>query len=450
MRFLPDNRKLRVAVVGFGYVGSCIGLMLADLGHQVVGIDSDPGLVERFAAGQHRFAEPEMAEVWSRLPASARPRVSGSYADAADADVIIISVGTPIDDSREMLGAELSETCRQLRGSLRAGQLVILKSTVAPGTTRGMVLPLLEADGLAHGRDFGLAYCPERLAEGSALRQLRTLPVIVGGCSPDATAAAAAFWRRTLGVTTVTVQNPEAAEFVKLAGNWWIDVNVAIGNELAQVCAVFGVDVLEVIHSANTLAKGDGKVNILLPSVGVGGSCLTKDPWMLWRTARDKGVHLRTIETARMINDGMPRYTFELLRSELAKLGKDTAGAVVAVLGLSFKSNTGDVRMTPVKPVVDALLAAGAEVRVFDPLVAAADTAACVGMPPAATLQEAVEGADCVAVLAGHREFAGLDFADLACRVAMPCLVLDGRAYYPAEVVEMLRRLGFAYRGIGR
>lgn len=448
VRFLPDRQTLRVAVVGFGYIGSCVGLTLADLGHDVLAIDSDQALLAELAAGKFRFSEPGMAQLWARLAGSGRLQVTADYADVADADVVIITVGEPVAGSRSSLSDRLNDVGRRLAGVLRAGQLVLLKSTVSPGATRRLQ-PLLESGGLAEGTDFALAYCPERLAEGAALQQLRSLPVVIGGCGPASAAAAAEFWSRTLGVTTVTVATPEVAEMIKLASNYWIDANVAIANELAQACAAFGVNVLEVIEGANTLPKGSRHVNILLPSVGVGGACLPRDPWILWRAAQEAGVRMPVVEAARAANDAMPQYACDLIGSELLKLGKSLAGAVVGVLGLAFKNNTGDLRMTPVKPAVEGLLAAGASVRVFDPLADEAGVKAVFGLTPAADISETVENADCIAVLAGHRQFEDIDYAALAGRVAAPCLILDGRMYYPAETVASLRRLGFAFSGIG-
>lgn len=448
VRFLPDRQALRVAVVGFGYIGSCIGVALADLGHQVLAIDSDEGLLADLAADTFQFGEPGMAELWATASGSGRLRMAADYSGAAGADVVIITVGEPVAGSRTTLSDRLDDVGLRLAGVLRAGQLVLLKSTVSPGAT-GRLRQVLETSGLAEGTDFALAYCPERLAEGAALQQLRTLPVVAGGCGPASTAAAAEFWRRTLGVEVVTVGSPDIAELIKLASNYWIDANVAIANELARACAAFGVNVLEVINGANTLPKGSRHVNILLPSVGVGGACLPRDPWILWRAARDAGVAMPVIEAARAGNDAMPQYACDLIGQELGKLGKSLDGATVGVLGLSFKSNTGDLRMTPVKPAVDGLLAAGADVRVFDPLVPDAEVKSVFGLSAAPGIGEAVENADCIAVLAGHRQFDDIDYEALAPRVAAPCLVLDGRMYYPAQQAARLRQLGYAYRGIG-
>lgn len=448
MRFLSDQKDPTVAVVGFGYVGSCIAAVLADRGLDVVGVDNDPRLVDELANGHCRFVEHGLADLIFSGMASGRLRMTTDYTEIAGADVVLIAVGTPIRDDGSLADEQLRGACVELSRHLRRGQLVVLKSTVPPGTTRGVVLPLLERSGLIGGVDFGLAFTPERLAEGTALNELRTFPIVAGGLGEDSADDVGEFWRRALGVDVIPLNSLESAEIVKLADNWWIDLNIALANELAKFCALYDVDVLDVISAANTIPKGKGKVNILLPSVGVGGSCLTKDPWMVWRAARRHGVDILTAAAGREVNAGMPEYTAQLVIDELAKLGKDISTAKVAVLGLAFKNNTGDLRATPTQGVVQSLAKAGADVRIYDPLVDPAIAEELFSIRPAASLQEAVDGADCLAVLALHNELAAIDFATLP--VAKPCLVVDGRAYYPKEKIASLRELGYAYRGIGR
>ncbi len=450
MKFLPSDRPPKVAIVGFGYVGSCVAATLAERGIRVFGVDNNPTLIEEMMAGYCRFNEPRLAGALESALAAGILTLSTDYETAAPADVIIIAVGTPIDARKMVVTEHLETVCSSLAPVLRAGQLVILKSTVAPGTTSELVRPLFEKGGLIGGRDFGLAFCPERLAEGAALAEFRSLPIVIGGCDEDSAEAARKFWVDALDAEVLMFARPEVAELVKLADNWWIDVNIALANELAQLCGRLGVDVLDVISGANSLPKGDGHVNILLPSVGVGGSCLTKDPWILWSAARARGVRLRLAETGRDVNDGMPGYTYRLIRNGLADLGKDLAHAKVAVLGLAFKNNTNDLRNTPVAPVVEALRTTGARVEIYDPLVADGMAEAVFGQTQAASLADAVAEADCVAVLAGHDQIRDLDFPGLAQQVRLPCLLVDGRAYYPPRTLAQLGALGIAYRGIGR
>ena len=437
-----------MAVVGFGYLGACIAATLASCGLDVTGLDTDPSLIDEIDRGHCRLTEPGLAELIFGQQAAGRLRVTTDGSALSTADVILITVGTPIRDDGSLADAQLRSACLELSRWLRQGQLVILKSTVPPGTTRELVLPLLESSGLTGGADFGLAFTPERLTEGTALSELRSFPMVTGGLGAVCTQKAAEFWRRSLGIEVTEMDTLEAAEIVKLADNWWIDLNIALGNELAKFCALHDVDVLDVISAANTIPKGTGKVNILLPSVGVGGSCLNTDPWMVWRSARRQGVEILTAAASRMVNSGMPEYTAQLVTDALRELGKDPADAKVAVLGLAVKNNSGDLRATPTQGMVESLLKAGADVRIFDPLMDNGQAVELFGLQPSSSLAEAVQDADCIAVLALHKEFEDIDFAALP--VAGSCLVLDGRAYYPKEKIAALARQGYVYRGIGR
>jgi dTDP-alpha-D-glucose dehydrogenase len=450
MSFLPEHDAASAAVIGLGHVGSALAAALAEGGLDVVGIDIDAELVSELDNRYCRYQEPGLPKLLAETLDAGRLRVTTDYSAVPAADVIIVTVGTPVGEGGLLIHTQLSSVCAELAGRIRPGQLVILKSTVLPGMTRGKVVPALERGGLVCGKDFGLAFCPERLSEGAALRELRTLPVVVGGWCSRSADAAAKFWRNGMGVEIIRTSSLESSEMVKLADNWWIDHNIAMANELAKLCSALGIDALEVISAANSLPKGDGSVNILLPSVGVGGSCLTKDPWMAWQAARDRGVELHTIPVARSVNDGMPAYTVELIDDELGKVGKQMNAAKVTVLGLAFKNNTGDLRATPALPVVTALRAKGAEVRVFDPLADPDAVMRMFGLRPATSLQEAAADTDCIAVLARHKEFDAIDFGALRELVAPSCIVFDGRAYYRAETIELLRRYGFTYCGIGR
>jgi UDP-N-acetyl-D-mannosaminuronic acid dehydrogenase len=441
-------RRPIVAVVGLGYVGSCVAATLAGRGLDVIGMDVQARVIDGLREGRLHFEEPGLHELMTEAVGSGRLQVTTDYAAAAGADVILLTVGTPIFDDGSLDGTQLHSACRELAEHLRPGQLVIVKSTVPPGTTRTEVAPLLEARGLRAGVDFRLAYSPERLAEGTALAELRSFPIVVGGIDAVSTAAAADFWRQALAVDVTEQDSLEAAEIVKLADNWWIDLNIALANELAQFCALYGADVLDVITAANSIPKGRGYVNILQPSVGVGGSCLTKDPWMVWQAARRQGVDIRTARAGREANDAMPGYTAQLILEELEAAGKDPLDCTVAVLGVAFKNNTGDLRSSPVRGVVEQLVKAGVEVRVHDPVVDPDEAEALLGVRPVSTVTAAAEGADAVAVLALHRQFEGIDFAALP--VARSCVLLDGRAHYGKPMIASLRAAGYRYRGIGR
>lgn len=441
--------SVHVAVVGFGYVGSCLGALLASKRYRVSGIDPSEEIVDGINRGEVGINEPGLGDLISRSVADGHLTASTSFDAIADAEVVIITVGTPIENG-EPDTSQVEAACAEVARHLRRGHLVILKSTVPPFTTERTVRPILEASGLIAGTDFHLAFCPERLAAGRALHELQILPVVVGGVDDESTRLAGSFWEEALGLPTISVANARTAELSKLADNWWIDLNIAMGNELAMLSDRLGVDVLEVIDAANSLPKGQHHVNILLPSMGVGGSCLTKDPWFVDHLASRHDLELSLPSAGRRINELMPDHTFSLIEEELAAAGKHLSCSIVSVLGLSFKDNTGDTRLTPTKRVIELLEASGCELRVFDPLVKDDEVATLTPIPPSEDVAAALAGADCVAFLTGHDDFRRLSIDDIASMVNPGCIVIDGRMYFSREQIREFDTAGMRYRGIGR
>lgn len=441
--------SVRVAVVGFGYVGACVGAVLAGKKYDVVGIDTRTEVVNAINRGEASINEPGLGDLVRQSVADGHLRATTDIAEVEQAEVILVTVGTPmVGDAPDTTQVEAA--CKELSRHIRAGQLVILKSTVPPFTTERTVKPILESTGLKAGTDFFLAFCPERLAEGRALHELQILPVVVGGVGEKSTERAAAFWEEALGLETIRVANARTAEMSKLADNLWIDLSIAIGNELALLSDRIDIDVLEVIAAANSLPKGRHHVNILLPSVGVGGSCLTKDPWFVDHMAREHGLTLSLPATGRQVNEAMPANSVAMIVEELEAIGKKLADATVAVLGLAFKDNTGDVRLTPTKPVVDLLEESGCDLRVIDPLVSEEDFASLTSVPPSKSVEDAIDGADCVAFLTGHDDFRRLTVDDIVQAVAPGGIVFDGRMYFSRAQIEEFEEAGLRYRGIGR
>jgi dTDP-alpha-D-glucose dehydrogenase len=299
-----------------------------------------------------------------------------------------------------------------------------------------------------------MAFSPERLAEGQAIRDLEAIPILVGGLDAEAGEACAAFWRDAVpSVQVMTLSSPEAAEMVKLADNLWIDLNIALANELAKLADAlpFPIDVMEVIGGANSLKKGQHYVNILYPANGVGGYCLTKDPWFVDAIGRRAGVDMKIPRASREVNDSMPIHVFGRVDAFLKAKEIAAEDAKVALLGFAFKSNSGDCRFTPVGPLVAALRAAGygGKLSICDPMVTERE-ATHHGITLEPDWRKTVEGADAVLILAGHDEFAAIGADDLATLAAPGALIYDGRIYYPRARIEELEARGLSYIGVGR
>jgi UDP-N-acetyl-D-mannosaminuronic acid dehydrogenase len=289
----------------------------------VTGIDVRPGLVAEINDGRTRVREPGLDDLVAQTVKAGRLTATTDFSAVADQDVVIVTVGTPLGQDFEPVVDDIEAAAKGVAAFLAPGQLVILKSTVPPNTTTGIVQPILETSGLRAGVDFGLAFCPERLAEGRAVRDLTSIPVVVGAVDERSADACRLLWREALGVESVLVDSPREAELTKLADNLWIDLNIALANELAKICDKLGSNVTQVIDAANTLPKVNYNVNILMPSMGVGGYCLTKDPWFVHHLGEQLGLDMLTPQTSRAVNDTMPDYTCELLREQLALVGKE-------------------------------------------------------------------------------------------------------------------------------
>ena len=445
---LVRGKRSGIAVVGFGYIGTVIGAVLAERGWPVTGIDVRQQVVDEINNGATSVREPGLDDLIANNVRAGRLKATTDFDAIADHDFIIVTVGTPLGPDFEPRVEDIEAASRAVGQRLQPGHLVTLKSTVPPGTTETLVKPILEEiSGLRAGVDFGLAFCPERLAEGRAIRDLLSIPVVVGAVEERSARACSTLWRHTLGVDSVVVRDPRTAEMIKLADNLWIDLNIAIANELAKVCDRLGIDVLQVIEAANTLPKVDHNVNILRPSMGVGGYCLTKDPWFVNHLGESLGLELLIPRTSRTVNDTMPRYTFELVRDLLAADGKELASSRVAVMGIAFKNDTGDCRLTPTKYVIDLLQESGCELVVHDPWVTEEEAGTVTDLPLTKSIEEAAQGADALVFLTGHREFKQISLVRLADLAAPRCVFLDGRnSFDPAEV----RAAGMTYKGIGR
>ncbi len=438
-----------VAVVGFGYIGSVIAAVLADRGLSVVGIDTNAEMIAALNEGRCPIPEPGLEDLVAAGVAAGRLSGATDPAAARGAKAVLITVGTPLSDAFEADLSHIRAACGAVAPFAHDGQIVMIKSTVPPGTTRLMHDEIFAPQARVH-----MAFSPERLAEGQAIRDLQSIPILVGGMDAAAGEACAAFWRDAVpSVQVMTLSSPEAAEMVKLADNLWIDLNVALANELAKLADAlpWPIDVMEVIGGANSLKKGQHHVNILHPSNGVGGYCLTKDPWFVDALGRRAGVELKIPRASREVNDSMPQHVFARVDGFLKGKGIAARDAKVALLGFSFKSNSGDCRFTPVGPLVAALREAGYGTRlsICDPMVTERE-ATHHGVTLEPDWRKTVAGADAVLILAGHDDFAAIGADDLAALAKPGALVYDGRIYYPRARIEELEAKGLSYIGVGR
>jgi UDP-N-acetyl-D-glucosamine dehydrogenase len=411
-----EARTARVAVVGMGYVGLSLAVELARAGLTVRGIDTDLERVSLLNGGESYLVD-VAADVLAPLVTSGRLSATTAFDDAADADVIIICVPTPLRKSKDPDMSFILAAVENLLPRLRAGQLMVLESTTYPGTTEEVVQPRLESRGFAIGSDFFLAFSPERVDPGNARFTTSTIPKVVGGVTGPCTALAAALYALVTS-RVFTVSSPKVAETAKLLENTFRSVNIALANELAVACRRIGVDPWEVIEAAATKPFG---FMPFYPGPGIGGHCIPVDPLYLSWKIRLAGHETQFIALADQINRSMPEHVVRLVSDGLNERGRAVKGAGVLILGVTYKRDVNDIRESPALEIMEVLASKGALVSYTDPFVPQVSLAAGVKLPAVKLTPEAVAAADCVLVITDHSAF---DWAMIADRAG---LVVDTR-----------------------
>jgi UDP-N-acetyl-D-glucosamine dehydrogenase len=379
-----------VGVIGLGYVGLPLAVAFAHEGCEVIALDVDHRKIDAIQAGTSYIEDvPDetLGAVAARIHATTR------YADLARADAVLICVPTPLTRNREPDLGPLIDSTRALAEVLQAGQLVVLESTTYPGTTRERVAPLLEESGLAAGRDFHLAFSPERVDPGRTDFGLRNTPKVIGGL----TAACAERAQELYGLVCdhlIPVSSPEAAELTKLLENIFRSVNIALVNELAILSDRMGIDIWEVVDAAATKPYGFMRFE---PGPGMGGHCLPVDPFYLTWRAREFHMSTEFIELAGKINQQMPYHCVERIERALNDAEKPVKGSRIAILGVSYKGGVGDIRESPALRIMHVLSERGAILSYHDRFVPTLPELGLASVP-----LEETDGADAVVLVTAH------------------------------------------------
>jgi len=400
----------KVGIVGLGYVGLPLAVGFAEAGNEVVGLDADARKVEALNAGRsyiEDIPEATLAPLENLLRATSDP------AELAACDAVVICVPTPLTGSREPDLTYLIDSATALSSVLRKGQLVVLESTTYPGTTRERLLPILEESGLSAGSDFHLAFSPERIDPGRTDYTVRTTPKLVGGVTPACAERASELYALICD-EVVVLSTPEAAELAKLLENIFRSVNIALVNELSQLCDRLGIDVWEVIEAAATKPFGFMRFD---PGPGMGGHCLPVDPFYLAFKAREHDFYPEFIELAGKVNRSQPAYCVDRIARALNEAEKAVKGSKVLLLGISYKAGVGDIREAPALEIVGLLRELGAEISYHDafaPELSEFDL-------HSVDLDEGLRSTDLAAILTAHP---GIDYGEV---VATAPLTIDFR-----------------------
>ena len=432
------RKTARLTVIGLGYVGLTTATMFANAGFQTLGVDIKRQVLKAVSSGKSYIKESELDDLVRKTVKDRRLKATNNTVQAMkEADIVIVCVQTPITDGKEPNQTYLQKACETIAQGLSKGKLIVIESTVPPGTTKNLVASILEkGSGLKCGEDFWLVHCPERMAIGNAVQDFVENVRIVGGYNPKSTEVAVELFKIVTNGEILTT-DCTSAEIAKVSENTFRDVNIAFANELALICEQLGVDVMEVVKLANTHPR----VNIHKPGCGVGGPCLTKDSYLLLHPVREMGYKSKLIEPSRELNEYMPEHTVELLVKALKKAGKDVKTSKIVVLGVTYKGEVDDARNSPAEKIVRQLMKMGAEIVVYDPYCEES-----FGAKKAVDTMDAVKGADCIMIVTDHKMFKELKLEKIKAFMNEKPVIVDGR-----RVVNPVKakNQGFIHIGIG-
>ena len=413
----------KISVLGMGYIGLPTACMLANSGFKVLGVDIDEDIINKLNSGKLHIEEPELEKIFLNAFKNKRLKVS---LELEKSDVFIIAVPTPLDHRNKADLSYVISAANKIRDKIEKGNLVILESTSPPGTTRNIVGKIITSStGFLAGKDYYLAFCPERVLPGKIVYELENNDRIVGGIDKKSAEITEDIYK-TFVKGKIFLTDLETSEFVKLAENTYRDINIAFANELSLICRDYGIDVREVIKYANMHPR----VNILNPGPGVGGHCIAVDPWFILENIGRKDT---LIEKSRNINNNMPFIISEWV-AEIVNKYKEPR---VTIFGFSYKENVGDIRESPAVVINNELTKKGIKVSIYDPLVINTKY-------NLSGLEDSVDGSDLILLFSGHCVFKEIDLV-LVSDLMRNRNIFDTRNFFDKTTVE---KLGFNYYNI--
>ena len=446
----------KLVVIGMGYVGIPAAALFADVqGFNVVGIQRKSKRsgwkIDWLNQGKNPIGgdEPGLSELIKKVVKKGTFRVSEDYSECKDADFILIDVQTPTDEKGIPHYESLKEVTKIIGKIIPRNVLVVVESTVAPGTTEHIVKPILEKESnMKAGVDFSLAFSYERVMVGRLLHNITNLPRIVGGIDEKSTKQAMDLYKNIVKAPLYPT-NALTAEVAKVVENTYRDVNIAFANEIALMCESLGIDAYKVRELVNTLPNDPSNPaanpirNMHFPGAGVGGHCLPKDSWLLKYGVDTYGkfkVEPNVIVKSRLLNMYMPKHTVDLLEDGLKQAGKKLKGSKIAILGVAFLENSDDTRNTPTKTFYELVKKKGGNPVLHDPHVRDFD------YPFTSDFEEVIKDSDALVILTKHKDYLNLDLKQIKNKMKTP-VIIDGRNAYKKEDCE---RIGFIYRGVGK
>lgn len=421
----------KISVIGLGYVGLPLAILADKKGYEVFGIDINQNKIDLINAKKTPFKDRKLEKELrnSKITAFA------NFSKIGESNIVVICVPTPVDDNHMPDLGPIENVCKSIAPLLKKGQLIILESTVNPGVSEEVIIPLLEKRlELKAGKDFYISHCPERINPGDEKWTVENIPRVVGSFEAKGLEKSLEFYRSIIDAEITPMNSLKEAESVKVVENSFRDINIAFVNELAMSFTKLGIDAVNVIKGASTKPFA---FMPHFPGCGVGGHCIPVDPYYLIEYAKRSGFYHDFLSLARRINNNMPEFTAELAIHELNRVGIATKNAKVAVLGLAYKANIDDCRESPSFEIIKVLKENGVATVSYDPFV--------LGRSTAKSLDEVVKGTDAIIIATAHNNFKKITpsyFLDKGVKV-----IIDGRNCMDKE---KFLKAGIIYKGIGR
>ncbi len=397
------DKNYNICILGLGYIGLPTATLFAKNGFNVIGVDINSEIVDKISLGISPIIEPGLSELIKFVVENNKFKATTDYKKAIkESNIIIVIVPTPIDENKKSDLNAVVSACEMISSELKKDDIIIIESTVPPGTCDNVIIPLLEKNGLNAGYDFKIAYTPERALPRNTLYEMTHNARVVGGIDSETNNIVAKIYQKITKGEIICVENLITAEMIKLMENTYRDVNIALANEITKVCEQLNIDAITAINAANYHPR----VNIHSPGPGVGGHCLSIDPYFIIETVENTKNPAKLIKTAREINENMPLYVSNKVKTLFKKHNKLLKNSKISILGVAYKANVDDIRETPAIPLIIDLKNNGCNVVANDPYVSDEKIKSIGAIP--VSIDEALK-ADCVILITDHDEYKTLN-----------------------------------------
>ena len=429
---LINQKSAKIGIIGLGQVGLPTALSFSKIGYSVIGHDVNQTLLDSLSNGKPPFQEDGLFDLLNSCLKNKKFIVESNFNNTVtNSDILIVCVPTPLGNSVQPDLSALENVCNSLSLTSLDGKLIVIESSIPPGTMEKIVLPAINKSN----SNCWICFVPERLAPGQAFSEIHSTPRMIGYIDLDSGDLAKSLYEK-LVTSKIYLTTSKVAEISKLVENTYRDVNVALANEISMICEIYGIDFLDLKNVCNSHPR----VNLLDAGPGVGGPCLPKDPYLLLNPPNSNNIDSKIIQSARQINDSMPNHVVEITKNALSENNKSISNAKITILGVSYKANVSDVRLSPAESIISNLLASGSSVHVFDPICEQSfDAVKC------SSILEAVSNSDAIILITDHNEFKSLDLNEIKSNMNTP-IVIDTRRILDIEQVE---KIGMQYYGIG-